>query len=66
LLIQDPLNLDDISQYVDSINGSPVSLLNFPGSLEKKEMPFMRKKGGEDPGPSHTEPSFNPSKTFGG
>lgn len=27
----------------------------------------MRKKGGEDPGPSHNEGGgFNPSKTFGG
>ena len=26
----------------------------------------MRKKVGQDPGPSHSEIAFNPSKTFGG
>lgn len=66
LLSGDTINLEEITQYVDSLNGSPGNLGNFPGSLEKKEMPFMRKKAGEDLGPSHSEPAFNPSKTFGG
>ncbi len=36
LLSADTINLEEISQYVDSINSSPGSLGNFPGSLEKK------------------------------
>lgn len=54
LLNQDPVSVDDISQYVDSINNPPASLPNFPGSLDKKELPFMRKKVAEDLGPSHS------------
>jgi hypothetical protein len=51
---------------VDSLNSSP-GTSTFQTSFEKKDLPFMRnKRGAEDPGPSHNEMAFNPSKTFGG
>ena len=66
LLSAETISLDDISQHVDSINASTSSMPNF-ASLEKKDLPFVRKKLGEDPGLSNNESSsFNPSKTFGG
>ena len=63
MLSNENVNVEEVAAYVDSINNFGNS---YQTSFEKKDLPFMRKRNAEDPGPSHNEGSFNPSKTFGG
>lgn len=44
MLSSDTLNYEEITQYSDSISAN---IPNTPTSLEKKDMPFMRKNLGE-------------------
>ncbi|MCB0369440.1 MAG: hypothetical protein KDD45_08315, partial [Bdellovibrionales bacterium] len=50
MISPEQINYEELSNYVDSINTSSNA---FTTNFEKKELPFMRKRTGEDPGPSH-------------